>query len=45
MHRQVADEDPESARRQGAAVEVDQVDAVVALQVGLYFVAVLVEQT
>lgn len=40
----MTDQDPELAGGQPAAPEVDQVDLVVAGEVGLYRVAVLLEQ-
>jgi hypothetical protein len=40
----VLDEDAQPPRRQRATVEVEQINPVLALQVGLYLGAVLVEQ-
>lgn len=44
VDRQPANQDAQPASRQSAAIEVDQVDVVLALKVGLYLVAVLFEQ-
>jgi hypothetical protein len=41
---QSADQDAQTSGRQLPAVEIDQIYPVVALQVGLYLVAVLIEQ-
>jgi hypothetical protein len=38
------DEHTEAARRQGAAVEVEQIHLVETEQISLYFTAVLIEQ-
>lgn len=44
IRRQVPHQHPKSPRRQGAAVEVEQIDPVFTQKVGLYLVPVLVEQ-
>lgn len=43
LRRELPHKDTQSASRKGAAVEVEQVHPVFALQVGLYLVAMLVE--
>jgi hypothetical protein len=40
----MADKQPQPPHRQSAAVEVEQIDPVDAEKVGLYLVAVLIEQ-